>query len=75
MLEYAGVQVLHGRDGVISFRATGQERDARWRSSTLWDGYGPEDVVAVISGRAPARYSPKGNGSVPRQKVNLIIDM
>ena len=75
LLESAGVQVLHGRGGVISFRVPGQERAARWRSSTLGNGYGPEDVEAVISGGTPARPAPKGGGPAPRQKVNLIIDI
>ena len=54
-LEAAGVQVLHGRGGAISFRLPGFERPARWRGSTLGDGYGPEVVQAVLEGRAPAR--------------------
>ena len=75
LLEAAGVQILHGRGGVLSFKLPGYERPARWRSSTLGAGYGPEDVEAVISGRAPARPAPAGGGSVPRQKINLVIDI
>lgn len=74
LLESAGVEVIHGRGGVISFKAPGQERPARWRRSTLGDGYGPEDVEAVLRGEAPAR--PVGSsGAAPRQKINLIIDI
>ena len=73
-LESAGVQVLHGRGGAISFRLPGFERPARWRGSTLGNGYGPEDVQVVLEGRAPARA---GGGDVrPRRKrFNLVIDI
>ena len=73
-LESAGVQVLYGRGGAISFRLPGFERPARWRGSTLGDGYGPEAVQAVLEGRAPARA---GGGDVrPRRKrFNLVIDI
>lgn len=72
LLEEAGIEVIHGRGGVISFRFSGQERATRWRGSTLGDGYGPEDVQAVLAGRAPAR--PAG-GTAPRRKINLVIDI
>ncbi len=74
-METAGIEVIHGRGGVISFRVPGMERPARWRSSTLGEGYGPEDVQAVIDGKAPIRKVTK---SIPRkapQRVNLIIDI
>lgn len=71
LMEKAGVEVLHGRGGVISFRLPGQDRATRWRGSTLGSGYGPEDVQAVIDGRAPARPvfqggagPPPGSGSI-----------
>ena len=67
----AGYEVKHGRGGVISFRAEGQERFTRLRSSTLGKGYGQEDIQAVIEGRAAL---PEGQGKLPR-KVNLIIDI
>lgn len=41
LLEEAGIEVIHGRGGVLSFRLPGQERATRWRGSTLGDGYGP----------------------------------
>lgn len=66
----AGYEVKHGRGGVISFRAEGQERFARLRSSTLGNGYGQEDIQAVIEGWA----APAGGRAEPR-KVNLIIDI
>ena len=72
LLEEAGIEVIHGRGGVISFRFSGQERATRWRGSTLGVGYGPEDVQAVLAGRAPAR--PAG-GTAPRRKINLVIDI
>ncbi len=74
LLESAGVEVIHGRGGVISFKVPGQDRPARWRRSTLGDGYGPEDVEAILRGETPAR--PVGSsGAAPRQKINLIIDI
>jgi len=75
MLEAAGVQVIHGRGGVLSFKLPGYDRPARWRSSTLGAGYGPEDVEDIISGKAPARSAPTGSGPAPRQKINLVIDI
>ena len=71
-LEEAGVQVLHGRGGVISFQLPGYERPARWRASTLGDGYGQPEVEAIIRGEAPAR--PAG-GAGSRWKINLVIDI
>ena len=75
MLEAAGVQVIHGRGGVLSFKLPGYDRPARWRSSTLGAGYGPEDVEDIISGKAPARPAPIEGGPAPRQKINLVIDI
>ena len=75
-MEAAGVQVKRGRGGVISFRLPGQDRATRFRASSLGIGYGPEDVEAVIDGRAPVRKPAQGR---PRpaapQRVNLIIDI
>ena len=67
----AGFEVKRGRGGVISFRAEGQERFTRFRSSTLGEGYGQDDIQAVIEGRAA---SSRGRGGTPH-KVNLIIDI
>jgi len=66
----AGYEVKHGRGGVISFRTEGQERFTRLRSSTLGNGYGQEDIEAVIGGRADAAV----RSGLPH-KVNLIIDI
>ena len=74
-LEAAGVQVLHGRGGVLSFQLPGFERPARWRSSTLGEGYGPEDVQAVLEGRAPARAGGGGDARPRRKRFNLVIDI
>ena len=71
VMSAAGYEVKHGRGGVISFRAEGQERFTRLRASTLGKGYGQEDIQAVIEGRAA---SPEGRGK-PERKVNLIIDI
>ena len=67
----AGYVVKRGRGGTISFRAEGQERFTRLRSSTLGKGYGPEDIQAVIEGRA----APSGGPAESTRKVNLIIDI
>ena len=74
-LEAAGVQVLHGRGGAISFRLPGFERPARWRGSTLGDGYGPEVVQAVLEGRAPARAGGGGDARPKARRFNLVIDI
>ena len=74
-LEVAGVQVLHGRGGVLSFQLPGFERPARWRSSTLGEGFGPEDVQAVLEGRAPDRAGGGGDARPRRKRFNLVIDI
>ena len=74
-LEAAGVQVIHGRGGVLSFQLPGFERPARWRSSTLGDGYGPEDVQAILEGRAPARAGGSGGARPKARRFNLVIDI
>ena len=73
-METAGIQVKHGRGGAISFLVPGQQRAARFRASTLGDGYGPEDVQAVIDGKAPTRTAPVRKAPAPR-RVNLLIDI
>ena len=75
MLESSGIQIVHGRGAVISFRLPGQERATRWQSSTLGDGYGPEEVQAILDGKDPARPAPQGGGPAPRQRINLVIDI
>ena len=55
----AGYEVKYGRGGVISFRAEGQLRFTRLRSSTLGEGYDLKDILA----------------HKPRRKPNLIIDI
>ena len=67
----AGYEVKHGRGGTISFRAKGQERFTRLRSSTLGKDYGLEDIQAVIEGRA----APTGGRAELPPRVNLIIDI
>jgi len=67
----AGYEVKRGRGGTISFRAEGQKRFTRLRSSTLGKGYGPEDIQAVIESRA----APSGGRAELPPKVNLIIDI
>jgi len=83
-ISVAGFDVKHGRGGAISFRAPafGQTRYTRLRSSTLGEGYGPEDIQAIIEGRASL---PEDRANAPRTgtsaitpttgKVNLIVDI
>ena len=77
MMNGAGFEVKHGCGGAISFRAPayGQDRFTRLRSSTLGEGYGPEELRAVIEGRAslPAGRSRVSAGS--SGSVNLIVDI
>lgn len=68
LMEAAGYEVKRGRGEAVSFRASGQERYTRLRASTLGDGYGPEDIRAVISGTR------KRTGA-PARKVNLLVDI
>lgn len=67
LIESAGYEVKQQR-GVISFRSPGQVRFTRLRASTLGEGYGQEDIEAVISGK---RKLP----DKPVSKVNLVIDI
>jgi hypothetical protein len=69
VLAAAGFEHKWGRGGVLSFRNSEhrQERFTRLRSSTLGDGYGVDEIRAVIKenkSTAPAT-----------RKVNLIIDI
>ena len=73
-MEAVGFHVVHGRGGVISFRAPGHDRAARLRASTLGAGYGREDIQAVIDGKAPTRTAPVRRAPTPR-RVNLLIDI
>ena len=74
-MEAAGIQVVHGRGGVISFRAPGHDRAARLRASTLGAGYGREDIQAVIDGKAPTRQPKQARPLPAPQRVNLLIDI
>ena len=73
LMEEAGYTVKHGRGGVISFLAPGQERPTRLRASTLGPGFDPEDIRAVIAGARPLPKLPD-EASAPR-RVDLIIDI
>ncbi|BAL00430.1 hypothetical protein OBV_32310 [Oscillibacter valericigenes Sjm18-20] len=73
LMEASGYAIIHGRGGVISFRAEGQQRATRLRASTLGSGYAPEDIRAVIAGE---RSMPELPGEAPPpQRINLIIDI
>ena len=73
-MEDAGFAVKHGRGGVISFLAPGQDKPPRLRSSTLGPGFDPEDIRAVIAGERPIPELPKEGLPSPR-RVDLIIDI
>ena len=72
LMAAVGFEHKWGRGGVLSFRTEGQERFTRLRSSTLGDGYGLEDIRAVIEGRAAM---PECRVKSETRKVNLIIDI
>lgn len=74
LMEEAGYKVTHGRAGVVSFLVSGQERATRLRASTLGDGFGPEDIRAVIAGERPIPELP-AEAPTPARRVNLIIDI
>ena len=73
-MEEAGFTVKLGRCGAISFLVPGQQRATRLRSSTLGEGYDPEDIRAVIAGKRPL---PKVGGPAPAApvRVNLVVDI
>lgn len=74
LMEEAGFTVKLGRGGAISFHVPGQQRATRLRSSTLGEGYNPEDIRAVIAGKRPL---PELGGPAPTApvRVNLIVDI
>ena len=74
LMEESGFAVKHGRGGVISFLASGQEKPTRLRASTLGVGFDPEDIKAVIAGERPLPELPE-EPTVPPRRVNLIIDI
>ena len=73
LMEESGYEVKHGRGGAISFLAPGQDKPTRLRASTLGEGFGPEDIRAVIAGERPIPEI-RNEAPVPR-RVNLIIDI
>ncbi len=58
----------------MSFLVPGQERATRLRASTLGDGFGPEDIRAVIAGERPIPELP-AEAPTPARRINLIIDI
>ena len=74
LMEESGFQVKHGRGGVISFLAPGQDKYTRLRASVLGPGFDPDDIQAVIAGERPILELSK-DGSAPPRRVNLIIDI
>jgi len=81
MMTEADFEVKHGRGGAISFRAPayGQDRFTRLRSDTLGEGYGPEELRAIIEGRAPlptGRSRPTAGSAVSSGGgINLLVDI
>ena len=74
LMEESGFAVKHGRGGVISFLAPGQDKPTRLRSSTLGDGFDPGDIRAVIAGERPIPVL-ADEAPAPARRVNLIIDI
>lgn len=73
LMEESGFAVKHGRGGVISFLAPGQDKPTRLRASTLGAGFDPEDIRAVIAGERPIPELPQDAPAPPR-RVDLVID-
>ena len=74
LMEESGFAVKHGRGGVISFLAPGQDKYTRLRASVLGPGFDPDDIRAVIAGERPIPEILK-DGPAPPRRVNLIIDI
>ena len=74
LMEESGFLVKHGRGGVISFLAPGQDKPTRLRASTLGDGFNSEDIRAVIAGDRPIPELPQ-EAPASARRVNLIIDI
>ncbi len=74
LMEESGFAVKHGRGGVVSFLAPGQDKYTRLRASTLGAGFDPEDIRAVIAGERPLPELPK-DAPPPSRQVGLIIDI
>ena len=74
LMDESGFLVKHGRGGVISFLAPGQDKPTRLRASTLGDGFDPEDIRAVIAGERPIPELPQ-EAQAPARRINLIIDI
>ena len=76
LMKAASYEVKHGRGGSLSFCCPGQERFTRCRASTLGEGYSPEDIRAVIEGRASFLPSSRAVEPVKSgRRLNLIIDI
>ena len=73
LMEESGYAVIHGRGGVISFRAEGQEHPTRLRASTLGEGYDPEDIREAIAGKRPPPVI--HDETPPSRRINLVIDI
>ena len=74
LMAASGFAVKHGRGGVISFLAPGQDKPTRLRASTLGAGFDPEGIRAVIAGERPIPEL-ADDGPALAQRVNLIIDI
>lgn len=73
LMEESGYAVKHGRGGVISFSVPGQDKPTRLRASTLGEGFGPEDIRAVIAGERPV---PELRAEAPPpRRVDFWIDI
>ena len=74
LMEESDFTVKHGRGGIISFLAPGQDKPTRLRSSTLGDGFDPEDIRDVIAGKRPIPELPREAPAPPR-RVSLVVDI
>ena len=61
--------------GVISFLAPGADKPTRLRASTLGEGFGPEDIRAVIAGERPVPEIHDEAPPPPPRRVDFWIDI
>ena len=73
LMEEAGYAVKRGRGDVISFLAPGADKPTRLRASTLGEGFGPEDIQAVIAGERPMPEI--HDEAPPSRRVDFWIDI
>ena len=76
LMEESGFAVKHGRGGVISFLAPGQDKCNPAPGIHPWgQAYDPEDIRAGDCREATCPGDPRSDGPAPPRRVNLIVDI